>query len=131
MSVCTTCKKIYTVAHINRKHRGALHSKSLAKPFAKRKQDKRYWSQLWRKLRKAFLKQHPVCAACGWQANVVDHIRPVTQGGAFYDVSNLQPLCTSCHNRKSAKERHGTMTQAGPMETTTTNSATSHTNEHD
>lgn len=119
------------MAHVTRKDRTALHNKRTSKPFAKRVQDKRYWSVMWRKLRAAFLKQHPVCAACGWQANVVDHIRPVTQGGGFYDVSNLQPLCTSCHNRKSAKERAGTMTQAGPGATITTTSATSHTNDQD
>ena len=119
------------MARVTRKDRTALHNKRTSKPFAKRKQDKRYWSVMWRKLRLAFLKQHPVCAACGWQANVVDHIRPVTQGGGFYDVHNLQPLCTPCHNRKSAKERAGTTTQRGPGATTTTTFATSATNDED
>ena len=108
------------MAHVNKTPRQSLHSKRLAKPFAKRTQDKRYWSTLWRKLRKAWLKQSPVCVACGWTANVVDHIRPVSQGGAFYDRNNLQSLCTSCHNRKSAKEKAGTTTQRGRGATTGT-----------
>lgn len=110
------------MAHVRKTERKALHCKSLAKPFAKRKQDKRYWSVLWRKLRKAYLAQHPVCAVCEWPANVVDHVTPVTQGGAFYDVKNLQPLCTSCHNRKSARERGGTTNAPGRGAKTSKNS---------
>ncbi len=36
---------------------------------------------------------------------VVDHIKPVSQGGAFWDEDNLQAMNQSCHQRKSAKER--------------------------
>jgi 5-methylcytosine-specific restriction endonuclease McrA len=34
----------------------------------------------------------------------VDHITPLADGGAPFDHENLQPLCASCHNRKSAME---------------------------
>ena len=65
----------------------------------------------WRKYRKAFLEAHPLCAACALQATLtpaehVDHIVPVT-GPAdplFWDESNHQGLCASCHSRKTATE---------------------------
>lgn len=60
----------------------------------------------WRKLRRKFLNDNPVCAVCGAKATVVDHIQPHHGNmDLFYAVDNLQPLCQSCHNAKTAKER--------------------------
>lgn len=110
VSSSTKSRKTYTyVAHINRKNRRALHSKLSAQPYAKRKQDKRYWTYKWKQLRKIFLAHNPVCVKCGWTATVVDHIRPVTQGGDFWH-GPFQAMCKSCHQRKSAKEKAGTTT---------------------
>ena len=69
--------------------------------------DERYNSRRWRKLRAAFLALNPVCAVdgCGAVATVCDHITPVTAGGDFWE-GPFQPLCKSCHNRKSSRERH-------------------------
>lgn len=70
-----------------------------------------YNSQKWRKMRKMYVAENPVCVICeerGFVSAVeeVDHIIPIRQGGAEYDWNNLQSLCKSCHARKSAKERH-------------------------
>ncbi|MFM7523355.1 MAG: HNH endonuclease [Betaproteobacteria bacterium] len=72
-----------------------------------------YQSTAWRRVRAALLREFPLCAACGARgrlvaAKVVDHVQPVKSGGARFDPSNLQPLCVSCHNRKTAKETAGT-----------------------
>lgn len=69
-----------------------------------------YRSASWRSVRAAFLREQPLCAACEGNghvvaAKVVDHVRPIKRGGARFDESNLQALCVSCHNRKSARER--------------------------
>lgn len=37
-------------------------------------------------------------------ATVVDHVRPLKQGGAALDFRNLQSLCAACHGRKSIEE---------------------------
>jgi 5-methylcytosine-specific restriction protein A len=63
-------------------------------------------------MRAAFLREHPVCGACSERgglipARVVDHLVPVKDGGARYLTSNLQALCVSCHNRKTARESAG------------------------
>ena len=65
-----------------------------------------YNSTAWRKLRLQLLRAQPVCVLCRRAPSVVaDHIKPVRLGGEFWDINNLQGLCTPCHNSKSAKER--------------------------
>lgn len=75
-----------------------------------------YKSAAWQQCRAAYLRAHPVCVACQARgrtvaAVVVDHVVPIKDGGARLDWANLQSLCTSCHNRKTATEtarrRHG------------------------
>lgn len=70
-----------------------------------------YTSQ-WSRFAKAYLREHPLCRTCQSASRVeaatcVDHIDmtgPLGERG--YDPTNLQPLCTRCHNRKTARERH-------------------------
>jgi 5-methylcytosine-specific restriction endonuclease McrA len=33
-----------------------------------------------------------------------DHVVPISQGGARYDVANGEARCVGCHSRKTAKE---------------------------
>lgn len=62
-----------------------------------------YKSARWRKVRLAILRTAPQCASkgCYRQAVEVDHIVRLSDGGAPYEVSNLQGLCRRCHRRKS------------------------------
>ena len=71
-----------------------------------------YQSARWREVRAAFLREHPLCVACKATdrvvaAKVADHIRPLKDGGERFDWVNLQGLCVSCHNRKTARETAG------------------------
>lgn len=71
-----------------------------------------YTSKPWRFLRADCLSEEPLCRQCKKEgrlttAKVLDHIIPIRLGGERLDKKNLQPLCHSCHNTKSAKERHG------------------------
>lgn len=61
---------------------------------------------IWRRIRMMHLADEPLCQRCGGAANVVDHIIPKAQGGTD-DEENLQSLCESCHNRKTACEDGG------------------------
>ena len=68
-----------------------------------------YQSARWRTVRAAFLREHPLCRVCAAfgrvvAAVVVDHVVPVKDGGARFDTGNLQALCISDHNAKSARE---------------------------
>ena len=81
---------------------------------ARRKHVKRYANEATRyhlneKLRpRIFGRQRGICALCGSLKNPVpcvelDHIVPIAMGGT-HDSSNLQGLCRSCHQAKSARE---------------------------
>ncbi len=69
----------------------------------------------WDKARATFLSHHPRCmmvrdgVMCGKPANVVDHIEPHRGDQAkFWDSSNWQSLCVSCHSsHKQAIENQG------------------------
>jgi 5-methylcytosine-specific restriction endonuclease McrA len=55
----------------------------------------------WRAIRARILtRDGHRCRACAGPANHVDHIVP----GDNHDDANLQALCPSCHNAKSARE---------------------------
>ena len=68
-----------------------------------------YGHPAWKRLRIAVLNSEPLCRECKAkgiikEARVVDHIKPTADGGPFFDPRNMQPLCTRCHNNKSARE---------------------------
>lgn len=64
----------------------------------------------WQQASAAYLVEHPWCAkrGCKAPATCTDHIIPHRGGGVlFWDMDNWQPLCTSCHARKSRLEKRG------------------------
>ena len=82
-----------------------------AKQHAKHQQDRRdqretwrdYDTSAWRVARKQVLTREPNCRTCGAEATHVDHIVRLKDGGT-HDVTNLQPLCASCHGLKTYNE---------------------------
>ena len=73
--------------------------------------DKFYQSKAWRDLRNHYISLHPLCVMCQRdgitkEGNVVDHIKPRSQGGESLSMDNLQTLCTSHHQAKSASENN-------------------------
>lgn len=62
---------------------------------------KRYNSRQWMNFRAFYWTHHPrICVECGKYANILDHIKPLTEGGVFLDENNVQGLCYRCHNKK-------------------------------
>lgn len=77
-----------------------------------RKNQSFYGSSVWRKVRNTFIQQNPLCAHCKVEgitkeADVVDHIVEIKDGGAALNPTNLQSLCHAHHNKKSAQVREG------------------------
>lgn len=86
-------------------HRGMVQRQRDSKRTG---EQRHYNSVRWRKLRMIVLGGEPLCRICAAggrvvEATVVDHILPLAQGGTDA-MSNLQPLCTTCHNRKTMRE---------------------------
>jgi len=65
----------------------------------------RGYDRRWRKVSKLWLDEEPARAwcGCGAPATLVDHIVP-HRGDVelFWDESNWQGMCESCHNAKTA-----------------------------
>lgn len=68
----------------------------------------------WQQLRLHFLRAHPLCVMCERRgrlvaASVVDHVVPHKGNPVlFWDATNWQGLCASCHNsRKQMLEQPG------------------------
>jgi 5-methylcytosine-specific restriction protein A len=71
--------------------------------------------------RARWLSEQPLCVMC--QAMTpprvtagqdVDHIRPLAKGGAD-DETNLQTLCSECHQAKSIRDRGHTPRPKSPV----------------
>ncbi len=73
---------------------------------------KKIYDEQWRKLRNAFLAEpdNALCKECYirgviTEATDVDHVIPIVERPDLkYDADNLQPLCKSCHSRKTCYE---------------------------
>ena len=66
-----------------------------------------YYSTRWRAARRCYLVKHPTCG-CGAKATVVDHVVPRAVAPELeWASSNWQPMCASCHARKTARQDSG------------------------
>ena len=60
----------------------------------------------WQKLRRDFLKQHPVCCRCGGEATEADHITSVRDRPDLrLSWANLRPMCKPCHSQRTSLEQ--------------------------
>lgn len=78
---------------------------------ARKKTAARGYGAQWRRLRAMVLRREPLCRRCTADgrlvgADVVDHVRPLSQGGTNA-MDNLQPLCKRCHDNKTSTEDGG------------------------
>lgn len=66
----------------------------------------------WQRYRAIYLKEHPLCVECYKKGDItpaseIDHIQPISHKNdpLFWNPTNHQALCKSCHSRKTMKER--------------------------
>jgi 5-methylcytosine-specific restriction protein A len=72
-----------------------------------------YSSPAWIRTRNAKIREQPLCVEClkmdilqGWVKgqSVIDHIKPIQDGGEPFDMDNLQHLCKQHHAIKTGRE---------------------------
>lgn len=70
---------------------------------------KRGYGYQWEKYSRQYRRDNPMCAKCEHPADCVDHIQPITgpDDPLFWIEENHQPLCTTCHSKKTATEKNG------------------------
>lgn len=71
-----------------------------------------YNTARWQKLREYKKQRNPLCEECLRHGRItpmslVDHIVPIEAGGAVFDLTNLQSLCSACHNAKHSRVEGG------------------------
>ena len=65
-----------------------------------------YGGARWERVRKKVLSRDVICQHCMRALAVaVDHIIPKSEGGAAWDLDNLQGLCVPCHSIKTRREQ--------------------------
>lgn len=79
-----------------------------------KKLDKRRWAIVRRQV---FERDGWRCRQCDRPSRLeCDHVRPVADGGAVYDLDNLQAICRRCHIEKSARENRAAAEKAYPRQ---------------
>ena len=92
-------------------HQRAKYKVHKAKVTEDYKERNRFYQRsVWKQARGAHLQSEPLCRTCREtgklvSGSIVDHVVAIADGGAELDDSNLQTLCTSCHNKKTGRER--------------------------
>lgn len=62
-------------------------------------------ARAWAGVREQVLEHdNYTCRTCGAYGNEVDHVQPLSAGGAATDPANLQTLCRGCHIEKTVEE---------------------------
>ena len=105
----SSCKDFAVTGGYCEQHQDRIRKKDRERGTA----HQRGYDAEWEKARTKYLDEHPLCAdhkRRGYieAATVVDHIIPHKGDKVlFWDQKNWQPLCESCHNRKTATEDKG------------------------
>jgi 5-methylcytosine-specific restriction enzyme A len=92
-------------------HYCSFHRKALSRSYEIHQRDhvvaRLYHTKQWKALRVNHLRSNPFCVQCSSTRQLeVDHI--IEHAGnpdLFFDETNLQTLCKSCHSTKTLKGR--------------------------
>ena len=86
------------------------HAKAEAKRYEQYDRDpetRRRYGRVWKRMRDAYVQQHPVCELCQRDGQLVateevHHKVPLAEGGT-HDRNNLISLCKACHAKIHAE----------------------------
>jgi len=99
-----------TINKLPKKKKSTEHSNTDRRELRK----SAYNTTVWRKLRLAYMKEHPLCEECLKSGKVtaadsIHHIKSPFKGNEvnwnlFLDPENLEAICRECHARVHAEE---------------------------
>lgn len=106
-SLCAVCQQ--KREEQRKAYRNKEKDKIYNQKYRNKKTDKFYHSKEWKNLSRAILaKANYQCALCGKLAVEVHHIEEVADNWEKrFDIDNLMPLCTSCHNKQRKTRGRG------------------------
>ena len=91
------------------------------KMYPEKTEKRLYDTVRWRKVAKRQLSRFPLCASCmiagrDTPATIVHHVIPhENDSSLFWDESNFESVCASCHSGiKRVAEHHGYSQACGP-----------------
>ena len=93
-AICELCKK--------------QNAKIYNQQARNKESSKIYNTRRWQKLRAIQLIKNPLCVnfdACNNVATIADHIIEISDKGEAFSLDNLQSICQSCHNTKTAEAK--------------------------
>lgn len=99
------CRELVTAGYCPAHEKGAKRVREERRESS----NNRGYDSSWRRERVGFLRRYPLCRICLEAGRVVpateiDHIIPHRGDRAlFWDRSNWQALCKSCHSSKTAR----------------------------
>lgn len=111
---CSTLTETAYCGQHEKKKQDTVKSKRIKYDKERGTATQRGYNYSWSKYSKQFRKENPLCVMCEKEgivtlADCVDHIVPVSgqEDPLFWQASNHQSLCHSCHSVKTAKEDGG------------------------
>lgn len=90
-----------------------IHAKLVRRENEKHRRGHRLYDRRWQRERDRYLREHPLCVTCTNVGRVVpateiDHKVPHCGDLVlFWDKSNWQSMCHTCHSSKTAREDGG------------------------
>ena len=75
-----------------------------------------YGTARWKALRGVILKRDGFrCRLCHHAGRMeVDHVKPIADGGEWFDPGNLRAICRTCHIQRRRDEAATTRANASP-----------------
>ena len=113
------CRELVTPPGFCKAHQTVKYTQARASRSAEKVEHDRFYARVaWRNVRALQLSIEPLCRECRKrgrlvQATVVDHILARNHGGSEYELDNLQSMCKSCHDSKTAREQSRTVVLVG------------------
>lgn len=85
-----------------------FHRKALERERSRRRREATkgtYKKKLWLTRRRQVLSEEPICTLCGERlSEEVDHVVPLSRGGAHYERDNLRGVCRGCHIERHRRD---------------------------